>query len=58
MKIKMKVSGSCVRGVFKPGDVVDWPDYDAQPMVDGGLAEHVRAPKTPHMVPRKAKSDG
>lgn len=45
MKIKLKVAGSSARGVFKPGDVVDWPEYDARPFVAAGNAEVVEAIK-------------
>ena len=36
MRIRMLGSLVNARGAFARGDVVDWPDYDARPLIDAG----------------------
>lgn len=45
MKIRIKGDVANARGAFQAGDVVEWPDSDAQPLVDGGIAEIYTEPK-------------
>jgi len=38
MKIEMLCRVANAYGVFPKGSVVDWPDYDARPLVESGVA--------------------
>lgn len=43
MRIRLLGDVQNGRGVFAAGGIVDWPDADAQPLVDIGAAELVTA---------------
>lgn len=51
MKIRFLASVTSARGVFAKGDVVDWKEEDAWPLVASGSAE-IAAEEAPR--PRKA----
>lgn len=39
MKIRLLAPVANSYGVFQPGDEVDWPEKNAQPLIDCGAAE-------------------
>lgn len=42
MRIRLLVPVTNARGVFRRGQTVEWPNEDAQPLVDVGAAQAVK----------------
>ena len=53
MKITIDKRLSNAKGVFKPGDEVDWKDVDAQPLLDYGMAHPGWDSERPKPKPKK-----
>ena len=57
--MRIRILGDVVnaRGAFTRGKVVEWPDQDAQPLIDAGVAEVASEPAA--MAPRSVgEEDG
>jgi len=56
MKIKLRTLVANPDGVFQPGTVVDFPDWSAKQLVNGGYAEALEITPSPKK-PRKKKGE-
>ena len=57
MKIKLRTLVANPDGVFQPGTVVDFPEWSAKQLVDGGFAEALETAPPPKKPKKKKKGE-
>ena len=57
MKIKLRTLVANPDGVFQPGTVVDFPEWSAKQLVNGGFAEALEITPPPKKPKKKKKGE-